>query len=97
VEVEPESVESESERLRRQDGRAGCITALGLWILIGIPLFLLNLMGECLPRDAPTNAACYDQRHWIGWFSIFGVPIIFGFVGWLVYQWRKRYRYFDES
>ena len=84
--------EPEPEEIDRGHRRAGCLVALALWIVIGIPFFLFNVMGECLPRDAPTTAACDAERQWIGWFSVFGTPLLFGLIGWAVYRLRKRVR-----
>ncbi len=84
--------ESELEEADRSDRGAGCGVALSLWLLIEIPFFMLNLMGECLPRDDPNIAACDAERQWLGWFSIFGSPILFGLIGWAVSRWRRRGR-----
>ncbi len=79
LDVDEETQGEEGDRANR---RAGCLVALSLWVLIGIPFFMLNLMGECLPRDDPNIAACDAERQWLGWFSIFGSPILFGLIGW---------------
>lgn len=84
--------ETDLERRERGHRRTGCAVALGLWVVIGVPLFLFNAMGECLPPGAPNAAACAAERQWIGWFSVFGTPVLFGLIGWLVYRLRRRIR-----
>lgn len=80
--------EIEEEDLRHR--RAGCLVAFVLWAMIGIPVFLLNLIGECVPIGESASAACATQRQWIGWLSLFGAPLVAGLVGWIWYRLRRR-------
>jgi hypothetical protein len=73
------------EEYDRRSRSIGCLTAIGIMLLIGVPLFFLNAIGECLPRDGGvTMAACDSGKRAIGLFCLFGVPIIAGVVGWAV-------------
>ena len=79
-----------SEEADRKHRRTGCLTAFGLWLVIGIPVLLFNAIGECIPSRDAAYDACVAEKHWIGWFSIFGSPLLFAAIGWAVYRLLRR-------
>jgi hypothetical protein len=87
------------EQDRRSRG-AGCLTAVGVMLLIGVPLFLLNALGECLPRDGSAEMeACDFQKSAVWLFCLFGLPIIALLVGWAVARagYRRARRASDRA
>lgn len=79
---------SEDIELDEKDRRSrslGCLTAIGVMLLIGVPLFFLNAIGECLPRDGSAEmAACDFGKRAIGLFCLFGLPVVAALAGWTV-------------
>ena len=72
--------------------KVGCLTTVLLWIFIGLPLLIVNGMSECLPRDAPTTAACDADKQADVLFWLIGFPLLCAFAGWLVYRTGKHMR-----
>ena len=71
---------------------AGCAAAFAIWLGIGLPMLFVSVMGECLPRNAPTMAACDAQKKIEVLFWLIASPIVASLLGWLVARAFRRDR-----
>jgi hypothetical protein len=67
----------------------GWVFATGFLMLIGLPVLLTSMMGECLPHDQLEVSGCLADKRIEFFALIFGLPVLATVVGWLTYRWSR--------
>ncbi|WCT74703.1 hypothetical protein PQ455_05600 [Sphingomonas naphthae] len=67
----------------------GWVSAIILLLFIGLPIFAVSAIGECLPRGTPETAACDARKRMELLFLLFAIPITSAVAGWLMFRLSK--------
>ncbi len=63
----------------------GWLSAIAFFFLVGVPIFVVGVVGECIPD----NAACLSGKRDQVVGMLFGVPVATALAGWLMFRLSK--------
>ena len=67
----------------------GRLFATGFLTVIGLPVLLTTMMGECLPHGHLEVSDCLANKRIEFFALIYGLPVLASVAGWLTYRWSR--------
>lgn len=75
--------------LNRSHRIVGWLSAIALWVFLGLPALIVVSMGECLLGTNIHHAECLTDQRLRFFITLLGAPLLAAAIGWFIYRWSK--------